>query len=719
MELIAEVLENYPRFFESKHQEMLWSAIAGPWGIEILNSLDAETVSLSRIVVAYGQILLDSKVLYQQPDDPHHRQVMTFLHDLLKYPEIVGVDDDVAPVVLDFWSSFVSTIAEETFNYTEEDQLPFWMSSAKENVFQAISELAQKIIYPPNQVTTSWDPDTRKTFKVFRVDVRDIILEAYESLRDTLTDQFIDFTLRALEGGNWLDLEAGLFCLISIADAFHETVDVRLSRLFEQPLFSAMSGETGVPAITRRTAVETVAALNHFFLRNPQFLPQVLPFLLKALAQPALAHSAAKSFASLCSECRKSLTGELNSFFQMYEQFLTYQTAEEFTKSKVLEGIAAIVQALDSDEKQLVGVRQLFGYIAQDAMGAIQVTKEGKDLEQGQVLALTTLKCLSSVGRALQAQDEEVVDLESESKPSTFWLQGPGKEIQNQVINFVNYLTQVFPANDEIIESACNVLRTGFLETVPGPFVLPPSAAIDFITKTTSQTPRLPYVLDTACCWVSSHKNNPLEEFLVQAQRLLHHDLSIMRALEHPANDPEVSVGCIELIQAFINANLRILTQEHPESLQAMFGFTVESIKSPEVLPKRAAAKLWKDVFELSGNTQSQDQGMSQDIVNHFGPAVTYALMSNICGEVDYTSLEHIVVPLRALIKSDKNARTYITSSLAEQPLLQRFQQDHGVQDLIRKFVEGCIRYVCCILVRLGADICTGTRRPQWVSRKP
>jgi hypothetical protein len=697
MELIAEVLENYPKFFEKKHQDMLWAAVSGPWGLEILNSLDPETVSLSRIIVAYGQILLEAKVLYQQPEDPHHQQVMSFLHDLLKYPETVGVDDDVAPVVLEFWSSFVSTIAEETFTYTEDDQVPAWMQPAKANVFQAVSELAQKIIYPSSEVTQSWDSDTRKTFKVFRIDVRDIILEAYEALRDAMTDQFIEFTLRALETGNWLDLEAGLFCLISIADAFNDTVDARLQRLFEQPLFSAMSGESGVPAMTRRTAVETVAALNSFFLRNPQFLPQVLPFLLKALAQPALAHSAAKSFASLCSECRKSLTGELNSFFQMYEQFLTYQTAEEFTKSKVLEGIAAIVQALDSEEKQLAGVRQLFGYIAQDAMGAIQVTKEGKDPEQGQVLALTTLKCLSSIGRALQAQDEEVIDLESERKPSTFWLQGPGKEIQNQIINFVNYLTQVFPANDEIIEAACNVLRTGFLETVPGPFVLPLSAAVDFITKTTFSTPRLPYVLDTACCWVSSHKNNPPEEFLVQAQRLLHYDLSIMQALEHPANDPEVSVGCIELIQAFINANLRILTQEHPDSLQAMFGFTVESIKSPEVLPKRAAAKLWKDVFELAGNTHSQDQSMSQDIVKFFGPAVTYALISNVCGEVDYTSLEHIVVPLRALIKSDKNARAYINSSLEGQPLLQRFQQDPAVQDLIRKFVEGCIRYVCCI----------------------
>jgi hypothetical protein len=76
MELIAEVLENYPTFFEAKHQEMLWSAISGPWGLEILKNTDAETVSLARIIVAYGQILLESKVIYREPDNAHYQQVL-------------------------------------------------------------------------------------------------------------------------------------------------------------------------------------------------------------------------------------------------------------------------------------------------------------------------------------------------------------------------------------------------------------------------------------------------------------------------------------------------------------------------------------------------------------------------------------------------------------------------------------------------------------------
>jgi hypothetical protein len=594
----------------------------------------------------------------------------------------------VALLALDFWSTYISAIAEESFMYSEGEH-PSWFVSARSNSFQAIAELVRKITYPPTEITKTWDSDSKKTFKVFRMDVRDITMEAFELLRNDLTDQFVDFSVHALEAKQWFELEAGLFCLISLADAL-TAVDDKLSRLFERPLFSTISENAQIPAVARRTAVDLVAAFNHFFMRNPRFLSQVLPFLLGALAQPSLAQGAARSFASLCSECRKTLTGELPSFFQMYDQFLTYATAEEITKSKVLEGIAAIVQAESSEEKQLAGLQHLFQYVAHDAMQALNLTKDGNNPEQGLVLALTALKCLACVGRALQAPDEGVVDLDRPDNGSTFWTQGPGKNIQTQVLNFITYLTQIFPANDEVIESSCNVLRAGFKEMVPGPFVLPPAAAVDYIVRTNLQTPRLTYVLETACCWISCHKGS--SEFEVQAQRLLHYDLGIMQALQHPRNEPEVSVGCIELIQSFIKHNASILKSEHPDVLKGTFDFSIECIKSPESLPKRAAASLWRDIIEKISRTGSADQAMCQEILDHFGQAVTAALIANICGEVDASNLEHIVLPLRKLIQNDRHSKAYIIEALSKQPLLQQMQGEQSVQDMVRKFTESLMR---------------------------
>jgi hypothetical protein len=76
MDIVAEVLETYPKFFEEKHLHMLWSAITSQWGLEILKKCDAETVSLARIIVAYANELIESKKLYQEPENPHHQQVL-------------------------------------------------------------------------------------------------------------------------------------------------------------------------------------------------------------------------------------------------------------------------------------------------------------------------------------------------------------------------------------------------------------------------------------------------------------------------------------------------------------------------------------------------------------------------------------------------------------------------------------------------------------------
>jgi hypothetical protein len=707
MEVVADILENYPKFFEPNHQAMLWSAITSQWGIEIMKNLDAETVALARIIVAYGQTLLDSKKLYERPDDAHHQQVMSVFHGLLKYPEPVGVDDDVGPVVLEFWSNYITTISDESFEFQEADAKPEWYAKAASNVFLVISEFVQKITYPEAAVTKSWDEDAKKTFNIFRVDVRDSIQEAFNILHDALLDQSIDFSIRALEASNWLELEAGLFCLISIADLLpDDSADARLQRLFERPLFTIMSSGAEIPAVTRRGAVDTVAAFDKFFLRHPTFLPPVLSFLLSALAQSSLAHGAAKSFASLCSECRKSLTGELPSFFEMYQQFISYPTANETTKSKVLEGIAAIVQAQDSDEKQLAGLQQLFTFIYTDAMHAVTVIKEGGDPEEGLVLARTTVKCLHSIGKAMQASDDEIFDLTTganvSSKPtSTFWTQGPGKEIQNQIINFINYLTGLFPGDGDIIESSCNILRVGFKEPVPGAFVLPPGAAISYIAKTTLETPRLPLVLETACCWISSNKPHPglsaaeAAEIEAQSQRLLQYVVGLLASLQHPRTDPEIAVGCIELIQKFMLTNPLIFSSQTPDILSATFNFTIEALKSPEVLPKRAAAHLWKDIFELCDATrQDKAQATCADIVGFFGKEVVAAVVWNLCGEVDQSSLEHISAPLRKCVSARTESKMWITEQLNGNLLIARAKEMVGeeVEGWVRKFVEGLVR---------------------------
>jgi len=255
-------------------------------------------------------------------------------------------------------------------------------------------------------------------------------------------------------------------------------------------------------------------------------------------------------------------------------------------------------------------------------------------------------------------------------------------------------LTQVHGKEGEIIEEACSTFRTGYKESVPGPFVLPPKATIDFISGTDANTPRLVFVLETACIFIRSHKNDKSQSFYEAAQLLLRHILKLEQQLGHPSTDPEVSVGCIEVIQRIINTNAEILNGESSDVLQAMFQFSIECVLSPDVLPKRAAAQLWNDIFALALDMRHPQQSIAQDIVNHFGPAVTGALIFNICGEADTSSLDYVTPPLRKMIQSQPRARIQITEALASIPMLVQAPEHFEVEKLTRMFTEGLVRNV-------------------------
>lgn len=83
MDLFSDILEEYPKFLEPAHMEMLWSEITSPWGIKILKDFNAETLAFARLVIAFGQVLLNSGRLYKEPQDVQCQQVMGMLNIFL------------------------------------------------------------------------------------------------------------------------------------------------------------------------------------------------------------------------------------------------------------------------------------------------------------------------------------------------------------------------------------------------------------------------------------------------------------------------------------------------------------------------------------------------------------------------------------------------------------------------------------------------------------
>ena len=63
----------------------------------------------------------------------------------------------------------------------------------------------------------------------------------------------------------------------------------------------------------------------------------------------------------------------------------------------------------------------------------------------------------------------------------------------------------------EVVELICSVLRSGFSESEPGPFVLPPQSVAQYLTNQNLQTPRVGLLVKTACSFVSSLEHDGLD----------------------------------------------------------------------------------------------------------------------------------------------------------------------------------------------------------------
>ncbi len=142
----------------------------------------------------------------------------------------------------------------------------------------------------------------------------------------------------------------------------------------------------------------------------------------------------------------------------------------------------------------------------------------------------------------------------------------------------------------------------------PGPFVMPPNLAAQFLMKANFQTPRLGRVINTACFLISSHKwgaglADVLAALLTWLAALLHtlggqfpnccrrHEINVYT---EPGNDPEITQNGIEFLLRLLPKYSQVLLNHQPSSsLEFLFMFMLKALAGTEPLPKQAAAEFW------------------------------------------------------------------------------------------------------------------------------
>lgn len=530
-DFFMDILTRFPAFFTSRDLSSLGAILSSPIAQSHILALragvfDRAQTTYARLLLAYGEATIQS--LATSCGQANSVQILRNLVDLVGCGANPGADEDLCSQSLEFWSTFAQFLVDSTF--AAGDEVTPWMESAKKYIPDVIRECWVKICIPRPDVFASWDRTELDAFKELRLEVKDFLESSYALLGRGVFDEFAHLALESLTNHAWLNLEATLFCLNALSESVSvdESVDEALSKIFGSSLFADMTNST-IPASCRLTAISLITNYTSFCERRPNYLPAVLNFLFESVKTHEVANSATKAIYASCWACRKLLVAQLGAFLNQYRILLTWQGVEINTKEKVLGAIAAVAQAIPAEEERLNFVDNLLDFVERDVRESLNLFEEGRH-EEGQTLGVSALRCLVNMGKAFQVPDDVAIDLEASIDPSALWAQGTRISLtQARIIQLLEIVRKFGSSDSHVMEAACQILRAGYKELSPGPFVFPPSVTENFVLASNIATPRLDYILSTAGALLAKHKSiqtvemsNAADAFLIHLLDLIH-----------------------------------------------------------------------------------------------------------------------------------------------------------------------------------------------------
>jgi hypothetical protein len=562
VDLFSDILANYSKFLSDEDFELLFVLFNSKWSSERYSRLlqgdfEFDSLQYGQFMLAFGDATVQDLA---RKSDGLSQQFLTALTGLLAAKGYAVAEDRIFVPALEFWSTFVEVMIDSLYSEEgvkavsvgmpddggdfvdselieeQESGAASWFTTARSHVMRAIEYCWRKIQFPPPEDFDSWDSVDRVGFTDARKDVADLLQSSYTLTGTSLFSLFARMTLQSLRTGAWAELEASLFCLGALSDCIDEgRCDSILASIFGSTLFALLADEdTQVPIRTRQTALSLIGQYDGYFERHIEFLPDALIFLFRALKTPMLSGTASRSIHSLCSSCRHALTNELDAFLQQYGEFSSSTSADTLVKERIVGAIAAVVQAIPSEEGKPGPLSQVLRFVEIDFEQCLGFAAIGNN-EEAEAHGLEALRCLASIAKGLQAPGDLPVELDSVEGSDTltqFWTSGDGATLQSHIRTLIERTVATLPSSGDAVEAACSVFRAGFAEKLPGPFVFPPSSVANFLLKANIGTPRIGAVISTACSLLSSHTVDPSDRIDETLHKLIVWLLVILRSLE-------------------------------------------------------------------------------------------------------------------------------------------------------------------------------------------
>ncbi|KAF2768474.1 ARM repeat-containing protein [Teratosphaeria nubilosa] len=678
LDAFRDILESYTSFFQPSHMDLLARFIAEqvqPIVLQCLEEMEPGVLPYGQIVIAFGNAHIQQIV--EHPHGDNESATIIKLHfDMLRAPGFPGDEDELSIQSIEFWNTYIEHVNDTTFSKDSNEPDPEWLSYSKSVLTQLIELIWAKMWTPPSEIAKGWTDAECEGFREFRLDATDLMLSVYLCLGQAMLEQLVSFALRALEAKEWRPMEAALFCLNALADNVLEDdpSEEVLASLFSSSLFREVGDfSQRVPSQARRTAIDSLGAYGPYIEKHAEYLPDAVRFLFASLETGALASTAAKSIASLCSACRTNLTAELDGFLQQYQQFLTGPTSDPYTKEKVIGAIAAIVQALEPENRKVQPLLALVAKVEKDVQAAKDAAAAG-DPGLAEVMGVTALNCLATIGKGLQVPGDVAINIydDDERQPDKpdFWNGPEGQNVQQRIMGCFSVL-QALSNNGDAIEAACQVLRSGFAESEPGPFVLPSSVTVSFLQQCTVQTPQVESVLGTACTLITQHSKPKGKRIGGEVAGICQQVASFIQQLGVPSNDPGVAQSCIEVLCRLAPYYSHILFDESSPllaQLPTILDFTLAAIEGADPLPKRSGAEFWAALVKPPSVPMPDAlRSRTSQVVDAYGPRLALILMRQVGGLAQRSDLDQLSEPLKALVTNQPAVKGWLEAALFSQ----------------------------------------------------
>lgn len=711
-ELLTDSLSTNTSLFTRDHYRLFDVLFKSRWASSFYERIAEGDFAFDSTL--FAQLLLafaDTRMAFLvQTCHSESSEILSHICDLLLAQGYPVVDDRIFVPVVEFWSSFAEAVPDYLATETSEENP--WKAAAFSFLLKASSSAWQKITYPASEEVTNWDSNDRAGFTDSRKDVVDLLLSVYALVGPQLLGTFVDTIVSSLRQSLWLRLEAAAYCLGGLADCCQDDdrCDDFLASVFDSELFSMLrNGRDIVPARTQQTCLQLIELYTEYFERHPVMLPLALELLFSTLGNNLMAAAASKSILRLCSSCRGHLQTEVDAFLAEYARVTALQQLDCVTSERTLGALSSVAQAITYPTARHEKIGRILEFIESDLYKCrhLPAAQSGNRTTINQLacpdsipeenaglhMALKVLRCLVGVGKGVQAPPEKAIDLEHENQ--TVQLESAIlPEIQQRIVSIIVELQKMFPSSAEITEQICNVLRTGFSEMEPGPFVLPSAEVAQYFASHTLSTPRVGLFISTACSFVNSIHDKDNQNIIFSV--VLGWVIGLLKQLPRDTNsrlaevrvpqvdisaEPEVAQNAIEIASRIISKEPTVLLQAQPlDMAEYFFLFTLQALDGNEPLPKAAAAEFWVCSFTarfqrmLNINEQSTFVNMRsseegcQSVLSAamatLGPLLCQSIARNIGGNASRSELDKLSEPLKKLFNRYSKAKDWLEAGL-------------------------------------------------------